>query len=631
MFASIALLGFLLLLLVIESAARLAGLGHPARFFLKEEGELTLNHEYFRIYFPRAMYRSPQPVRLARNLPAGVRRILFFGESAAMGDPEPAWGPVRLLEYLLESRHPGQDYEVHNLSVTAVNSHVIRPMAREASGIEADFWCLYMGNNEVHSQFGPGTVFGSRLSGRTWIRASIAIRKTRIGQGIDALIEPASGDAEWGGLAMFTEARVAADDPRMEHVYRHFESNLKAIVESGLESGAIVLAGTMAVNLRESSPFASAPPDHLSEDERKRWETLHRKARRLHEEGSHDDAMETIREALDLHPGHAGLRFLAGETLWDMGETDKALAQYVEARDLDTLRFRTDSRLNRILRDTLPDYPAERTGLVDIEGTFLLNAPGSIPGNEFFWDHVHFRFPGSYLVALAYAREIESRLTGLPDELPPWPTLEDCARDLALTHWSDHRMTQTMRERMSREPFRSQTVHASRDQRLARELEEHAAGLSPGSFLPQKAAFEARLGVHPDDYLLRCQFAQFLKDFGRRDEAIAQWKHAIDDMPRFLNAHFQVGLALAEDPQRLDEAETHLRQALRIRPHTADIHIALGKVLMDLDRYGEALDQLEAALDLRPTSGDLLDLCAEACMALGHRGKAKEYRERARP
>jgi len=61
----------------------------------------------------------------AQNRQATVRIFCFRRNSAAMGDPEPAYGFARQLERLLQARHPGQKIEVVTTpAMTAINSHV---------------------------------------------------------------------------------------------------------------------------------------------------------------------------------------------------------------------------------------------------------------------------------------------------------------------------------------------------------------------------------------------------------------------------------------------------------------------------------------------------------------------------
>jgi hypothetical protein len=103
------------------------------------------------------MARTPQPVVFTPRKATGTTRIFVFGESAAMGDPEPAFGLPRMLQAMLELRFPSNRFEVINVAMTAINSHVVREIARDCVPLEGDVWVVYMGNNEVIGPFGSGT------------------------------------------------------------------------------------------------------------------------------------------------------------------------------------------------------------------------------------------------------------------------------------------------------------------------------------------------------------------------------------------------------------------------------------------------------------------------------------------
>lgn len=627
-------------LAIIECGARFFGLGYPTQFFLEREinGEsvLTENHRFFWSFFPKALSRSPQPIQLTLQKPKNTRRIIVFGESAAMGDPEPAFGLTRILKFMLERRHPNHNWEVVNLAVTAINSHAIVPMAREtAARVNADFWCLYIGNNEVVGQFGPGTVFGAKSTNLRLIRASLAVKRTRIGQMANSFWETVTarskGKAEWRGMAMFTKHQVSAGDPRLNGVYENFEANLSGIIEAGLQGGAKVFVSSIAVNLRGSSPFRSVMPEFSSDATLAEWNHLLRESSQLFEAGSYDASLAAIQAAMKIYANHAELHFLAGRCLWRLQDYAEARKSFLLARDLDALRFRTDGKLNKIIQQTATNYPSKGVVFVDSEALFAYNAPNGIPGDELFWDHVHFRFPGNYLLALAFARKIEGQLpSGRQGEnLTPWPSLDDCAVGLTLTRWSDYQMIQTMRRRLNQEPFRSQSVHTERDRRLDQELQEHAVGVASDSFSIWQSAFERALGRNPNDFVLRDQYGKYLLYFGRRTEAVEQWQKVIEQVPYHLMSHFQIGQALAEEPARAEEAEASLRQVLEIRAETADILIALGKSLITQGKHEKSLETLETALDLRPTSIDGLIQTVRVYVKLQRLDQAMRHLEKA--
>src|SRR6185436_14298138 len=132
--------------------------------------------------------------------------------------------------------------EVINIAVTAINSHVIRGIARDCADKHGDWWIVYMGNNEVVGPFGAGTVFGDQTPSLGIIRASLAAKSTRTGQLLDTLRwKLVSGKPKsWEGMEMFLKQQVTHDDPRMAKVYQNFDQNLREIVALGGKSGAQV-------------------------------------------------------------------------------------------------------------------------------------------------------------------------------------------------------------------------------------------------------------------------------------------------------------------------------------------------------------------------------------------------------
>src|SRR6185436_20319789 len=117
--------------------------------------------------------RSPSPVVMAAKKPPGRYRIFLLGESAALGDPAPAFGVGRYLQALLRERYPGADFEVVCAAMTAINSHAMLPIARECARYEGDLWIIYMGNNEMAGPFGANTVLGLQAPRAATVRASL--------------------------------------------------------------------------------------------------------------------------------------------------------------------------------------------------------------------------------------------------------------------------------------------------------------------------------------------------------------------------------------------------------------------------------------------------------------------------
>ncbi|MFO1514342.1 MAG: hypothetical protein U1F83_15775 [Verrucomicrobiota bacterium] len=239
----------LLLLGVVELGLRLTDFGFPTAFFLdSRQGDRAMlidNPKFGWRFFPPEVARTPRPLFFPARKPPGTVRVFVFGSSAAMGDPEPAYGFPRQLERILQARHPNQQVEVINTAMTAINSHVIREIAGDCRQREGDFWLLMEGNNEVIGPYGAGTVFGSQAASLPSVRLNLALKTTRLGQLLAGLTRSSREPSSWEGMELFLGYRVAQNDPRLANVYANFAANLTAIVEMGKQSGAKVLVATV--------------------------------------------------------------------------------------------------------------------------------------------------------------------------------------------------------------------------------------------------------------------------------------------------------------------------------------------------------------------------------------------------
>jgi hypothetical protein len=143
--------------------------------------------------------------------------------------------------------------------MTAINSHVIRLIARDCAPREGDFWLVYAGNNEVIGPFGAGTVFGRQVPNLTLVRSVLGLKTTRVGQWLAQISLGANEPEQWEGLG-FLKSQMTRDSPRLKRVYDSFAANLGDIADFGQRSGATVLLATMPVNLRDFPPLASVNP-----------------------------------------------------------------------------------------------------------------------------------------------------------------------------------------------------------------------------------------------------------------------------------------------------------------------------------------------------------------------------------
>jgi hypothetical protein len=81
---------------------------------------------------------------------------------------------------------------------------------------------------------------------------------------------------------------------------------------------------------------------------------------------------------------------------------------------LDALPFRADKSINRSIQETARNLTAPQQTFFDANGYFATNSPGAIPGDDFFYEHVHFNFDGNYRLALGWATQVATLLNSPP-------------------------------------------------------------------------------------------------------------------------------------------------------------------------------------------------------------------------
>jgi tetratricopeptide (TPR) repeat protein len=514
---AVALVVPVLLLLVTEGALRLFHVGYSTDLMepctVRGRPASCYNLFFPAPFFPPGMIKTPQFFSIAPIKPKNSFRIFVLGESAAMGDPDPAYGFSRYLEVMLRSRLPGVKFEVVNTGMVAINSHVIRVIAQQLASYQPDLYLVYVGSNEVVGPYGPGTVLTSSSMNPQLIRASIFARSTRIGQ---LLTNVGTKHAEWRGMEMFLDKQVRADSPRMEPAYRNFSRNLKDIVDAGRGSGAHVLLSTIATNLRDCAPFASLHREGLPPDALNSWESLVQQGIALDNSGSHADALKVYESAAKLDDQYADLQFRMARCLWALGDYQGAADHYQRARDLDVLRFRADSRINEIIRD-VGASSGGAVQLLNAQELFDENSRNGVVGGELLYDHVHFTPLGSYLYARAAYEQVVRMLPAnvvASAEMTEPPSELDCERLLALTAHDRSRVASEMVDRLQRPPFTHQLNHAEQVQRLVFRASSVAKP-------PQETAAEYEWAIEqaPDDLTLHYKFGLFLFDYDRNDAA----------------------------------------------------------------------------------------------------------------
>ncbi len=601
-----------LLLFGLEGTLRLVGFGRSAKFLIpdREPGYYRTNQEYVSLFMPESFDLRPLNFRVARAKPANTLRVVVLGESAVQGIPAPAFGFVSQLRAQLRARYPQKKIEVLNTGVVAINSHVVYQIARDLAAFSPDLFVVYLGNNEVVGPYGPGCTYLSEAPPLWVIRASVAVKSTRSGQLLAAIMSrlaPRPSPAEWGGMSMFVEQAVAGNDPRLETVYRNFEANLRDIARIATGTGAKTLLCTVVANLKDSPPFLSLHRASLAGAELAQWQTAFDRGRIAWRLDDHATARPHLEEARRLDPQYADTLFMLGSIELRAGNEPAARALFVDALRWDALRFRPDPRLNEIIRRV--GGSGGKVGLVDAAHQLGADIDSTAPiaGRELLFEHVHYDWEGNHRVARAMAEGAETLLFGTNAAAPAWLDSTGCALALGYTPHARPGVLHRLAPLVQSPPFPNQLTYPEDMARFSRNLAEaQTASRAPGILRRAQETIAVAIARDPENPNLAKIEEEIADDLGDLPGALAAAQHARSLQPDNYAVAGNVAIKLMR-LGRHEEAEKLLRAAAAVSTRREQVALApaFGDLFARTKRPEEHRRHLHALLVEQPDNADL--------------------------
>ncbi|HEX3151383.1 MAG TPA: tetratricopeptide repeat protein [Gemmataceae bacterium] len=138
-------------------------------------------------------------------------------------------------------------------------------------------------------------------------------------------------------------------------------------------------------------------------------------------------------------------------------------------------------------------------------------------------------------------------------------------------------------------------------------------------------AVDALLALFPDDNTLLLTRLNTLRDLGRKDERTETARRQLarrDADPLFAHQYAQ---ALVSDPDRLDEAASLMRRAVRQRPYAPAGYYILGNVLWEQRRFQEATDLYRFAASLEDRDEQFAEAYFRAARAVEQTPEAMRF------
>jgi len=627
----LALASPVLFLLLLEGILWVAGTGTPTDFLVPwQAGETQVhitNRDFCLQFVPQALSRAPMEAVL-RPKADGAVRIVVLGGSAAAGDPDSDSGFCRLLEILLNDGASGHPVEIVNGAITAMNSHVARRVALGCAGHGVDAFIIYMGNNEIVGPYGPHSLPSFLYKSASILRGLMAARRSRVGQLVTSLFQSGGPTPRWEGMEAFLQTKLPLGDSRLEDCTKHFEANLRDIIATALDAGAEAIVCVVPTNVRSCAPFGAAHRDGLSSDELDAWGRLFDEGRKLQRAGSFKEALAKYQQASEIDDGHATLVYCMATCAEKAGEPTTAAPLYRRALDLDTLRFRADSRINAIIRQSAADTDAT---LLDLERTLEAHAESGLIGDNLLVDHVHLNFRANVLAALAAAKILGDVLPQLSLNVPASP--EEAVAKLRGRVLYDARaeydVALTMYQRKARPPFVAQLDHPAS---LAKERTRLVA-LKKALRLRNRPRTEdehvAAVREAPQDPLVLRRLGDLLIRDGRAKEAIRLYRERLGASPYCTTTLEALATALVFDGQYDEGVEALTRPS---NPYALPLETALPHLGTTLIQCGMAMESeklFQRLVEVNPKSVEGLTNLGAAASGKGKPDEAAEILKRA--
>jgi len=424
---------------------------------------------------------------------------------------------------------------------------------------------------------------------------------------------------------MFLDQQMPPNDPRKKRIYHNFTENLADILRAGRKAGVPIILSSVACNLKACAPFASLHGSNVAGSGIGAWESEYAAGITNAERGEMEQAMRHFQAAAELSPEFAEGQFRLGECLLGITNIEAARPAFGRARDLDSLPFRADAKINGIIAEAARRSSDPGVTYLDAQQALAATVPYGIPGRETFYEHVHLTFDGNYRLARALAAKVAAFLPEavLGNQKGDWPGPGVCAERLGLTDWNRRTALEEIARRVAEAPFTQQATHRRQVEELTADMAACSRRMQPSAVTDARALYENALRKTPRDHWLHHNYAEFLLAIGDLAGATKQMEIVREIVPQNHAAYLQLGRLLARQ-HKFGEARQRLEEALALRPDVADVYLELGQVLSQQGELDEALTQYAAARPLYPNVARICLLEAEILNKQNKRGEAIE-------
>jgi tetratricopeptide (TPR) repeat protein len=388
LFKWLAILFPFVLIVLLELILRIFGYGIDTSLFVKypdDPNYMVMNHYASDKFFPDTSYATTGNREIfAINKAPNTIRFFVLGESTTIGFPfRPNGSFHRWLQYRLSHMYPDKNFEIINLSLTAVNSYTVLDFGRQLAQYSPDAVLIYTGHNEYYGALGIGstTYLGSN---HFLVETLIKLRGFKVVQLLNNCIDKIkrlfNSNSKTGARSMMevmaARQHIVNNSPDYKAGIQQFDKNMTELCSTLNEENIPVLLSTVESNEKDQPPFVS-------------------------------DGNE---------PNSASGWFRAGQAALKDSSFAIAKQDFDKAKELDQLRFRAPEAINDKIRKIAREFP--NVHLVDTKKLFEQYSPHGIIGKELVMEHVHPNLLGYAVMSEAFFEAIQRQhlIRGKPEQ-----------------------------------------------------------------------------------------------------------------------------------------------------------------------------------------------------------------------
>ena len=560
-------------------------------------------------------------------------RFFVLGESTSIGYPYFHNASFhRWLLYRLMHTYPDKNFEIINLSLTAVNSYTIKGFTKELINYEPDAVLIYVGQNEYYGALGVGStqsIGGSTklvnfiLNLRTlktvqW--ATNAYQKTaKIFRSKDVRTEVTRMEM------MVGNQQIPFQSELFKRGIDQYRTNMTETLSILNKNKIPVFISNLIYNEKDLAPFISANVDEAKYPE---FNTKYKSGLEALGKGDSLAALNLLNDANRIFSGHAGCNYQLGQLSYAKGDFVQAKSYFIQAKELDELRFRASEELNKVITDLCSQF--SNAHLVDTKTKFEKFVGNGILGDNLLTDHVHPNLAGFSLMSDAFYQSMktekmfpetgtEMSFARLQKEMPITETdsLSGVFRIYNLkSHWpyNDPRYKNGLSVR---------TIEEQMADKLARneikwtEANDNLYAYYIGNKQLEKAVKVAESMVYenPCDPALYEKAAMTNGQMGREDKAVFYFLKSFGLAPSFDKARYLFVIYLKMD--RPNESLPFLNYALA--------NNSQGMNLSPIKPLVEQVIQLQQKLGTGAGNVEILNEIAETYLKMENRDGAMKY------